>query len=74
MKAFFIILSALLLTSCTVARTESMGSGQFMIVCKDSPRFCAQKANATCPQGYNVVSTSGTTDDFERMTMIVRCL
>lgn len=74
MKTAFILLSALLLSGCTVAKTQSMGAGQFMVTCRDSAMFCAQQANATCTRGYDVIGLSGTVDDFGRMTMIVRCL
>jgi len=75
--------AALLLAGCvstdnpdaplSTVRVEPMGPQQFMISCVDSPRFCAQQAVRSCPNGFDVVSNVTNPADFGRMTMIVKC-
>lgn len=57
----------------SAVRVYEMGSDQFMVTCVDSPGFCAQQANESCPAGFDVVSNTTNPADFGRMTMIIRC-
>ena len=50
-----------------------MGPGQYMITCVDSPMYCAQLSNKTCPNGFDVKSNVTNPADFGRMTMIIKC-
>jgi hypothetical protein len=54
-------------------RVSSMGPGQYMVSCVDSPSYCAREANTLCPTGMDVVSNSSNSADYGRMTMIIKC-
>jgi hypothetical protein len=54
-------------------RVSSMGPSQFMISCIDSPHYCADQSNRSCPTGFDVVSNVTNPGDFGRMTMIIKC-
>jgi len=77
-------LIAALLSGCAISTTDpnapmsavrmsSMGPGQYMITCVDSPMYCAQLANKACPNGFDVKSNVTNSADFGRMTMIIKC-
>jgi hypothetical protein len=54
-------------------RVEPMGPDQFMVSCVDSPRYCAEQANRSCPGAYDVVSNTTNPADYGRMTLIIKC-
>lgn len=57
----------------SAVRISPMGPHQYMITCVDSPMYCADLANRTCPQGYDVTSNTNNAADYGRMTMIIKC-
>jgi hypothetical protein len=57
----------------SAVRLSPMGPGQYMITCVDSPMYCANLANKTCPQGFDVKSNVTNPADYGRMTMIIKC-
>lgn len=59
--------------SLSAVRLSPMGPGQYMITCVDSPMYCANLANKTCPQGFDVTSNVTNPADHGRMTMIIKC-
>lgn len=57
----------------STVRVNPMGPGQWMVSCVDSPQYCANQANASCPKGFDVTSNVTNPADYGRMTMIVKC-
>lgn len=77
------VLLALLVAGCvstddpnaalSAVRVHPMGGQTLMITCVDSPKYCAEQAVRSCPDGLDVVSNTTNPADYGRMTMIVNC-
>jgi len=57
----------------SAVRVYPMGPSQYMVTCVDSPGYCAQQANRSCPQGFDVTSNTTNPADYGRMTMTIKC-
>lgn len=57
----------------SAVRVYEMAQDQYMITCVDSPGYCAEQAQRSCPAGFDVDSNTTNPRDFGRMTMIIRC-
>lgn len=57
----------------STVRSEPMGPDQYMVSCVNKPRYCAEESNKLCPQGLDVVSTTGSATSHDRLTMVIKC-